>query len=138
MTTSAPSIVRPRSSLTTTAIFALGRIFKTMGFNPMINLLHMRDVIQAITLASMKKVKGIYNIAGQDTAPITTFADLNHSTCISIPEPFLGPLNWIQRKLGLTGYYYSVDRERQKYTALLDISKARRDLGYEPKGRIEF
>jgi UDP-glucose 4-epimerase len=120
------------------AYFDSKPIFKTMGFNPLINLLHMRDVIQATTAAIMKDVKGIYNIAGQDTAPITTFAELNHSTCISIPEPMLGPLNWFQRKLGLTHYYYSVDRERQKYTALLDISKARRDLDYEPKGRIEF
>ena len=109
-----------------------------MGFNPLINLLHMKDVIQAITLALMKDKKGIYNIAGLDTAPITTFASLNGSTMLSLPEQVLGPFNWLQRKLGLTDYYYSVDRERMKYTALLDISKAKRELGYRPKGRIEF
>ena len=120
------------------AYFDSKPIFKTLGFNPMINLIHMKDVIQAISLAIRKNVKGIYNIAGQDTAPITTFADLNHSHCISIPEPLLGPLNWLQRQMGLTDYYYSVDRDRQKYTALLDIAKAQRDLGFEPQGRIEF
>ncbi len=120
------------------AYFDSKPIFKTMGFNPMINLIHMKDVIQAITLASFKNVKGIYNIAGQDTAPITTIADLNGATCVSIPEPLLGPLNWLQRKMGLTNYYYSVDRDRQKYTALLDISKAEKELGFKPQGRIEF
>ena len=113
-------------------------VIKTMGFNPLVNLLHMKDVIQAITLALMKNVHGIYNIGGLDTAPITTFADLNGSTVLSLPEPILAPVNWLQRKLGLTDYYYSVDKERQKYTALLDISKAQRVLGYKPKGRIEF
>ena len=120
------------------AYFDSRPIFKTLGFNPLINLLHMRDVIQAITMAIFKNSKGIYNIAGQDTAPITTFAQLNRATCISIPEPFLGPLNWLQRQLGLTDYYYSVDRDRQKYTGLLDISKAERELGFKPQGRIEF
>lgn len=120
------------------AYFDSKPIFKTLGFNPMINLIHMKDVIQAVTLASLKNTKGIYNIAGQDTAPISTFAELNNATCISIPEQLLGPLNWLQRKMGLTNYYYSVDRERQKYTALLDISKAKRELGFKPQGRIEF
>ena len=120
------------------AYFDSNPVIKTMGFNPLVNLLHMKDVIQAITLALMKPVQGIYNIAGLDTAPITTFAALNGSTVVGLPEPLLAPVNWMQRKLGLTEYYYSVDRERQKYTALLDISKARRELGYKPKGRIEF
>jgi len=120
------------------AYFDSKPVFKTLGFNPLINLLHMKDVIQAITLALLKDVQGIYNIAGLDTAPITTFAELNGSTMISLPEPALATINWMQRKLGLTNYYYSVDRERQKYTALLDISKAMKELGYRPKGRIEF
>ena len=98
----------------------------------------MRDVIQAITLSVFSHVKGVYNIAGLDTAPITTFANLNNATTISVPEFMMNSVNWAQRKLGLTYYYYSVDRDRQKYTGLLDISKARKELGFNPQGRIEF
>lgn len=113
-------------------------VIKTMGFNPLVNLLHMKDVIEAINLALLKNVQGIYNIAGRDTAPITTFVGLNGRRLISVPEPLMPMVNWAQRKLGLTRYYYSVDKERQKYTALLDIAKAARELGYQPKGRVEF
>ncbi len=114
-------------------------IFKPMGFNPLINLLHMKDVIQAIKLAVFKRgAQGIYNIAGQDTAPITTIAELARSRVVSLPEPVLPLVNWVQRKMGMTTYYYSVDRERQKYTALMDIGKAERELGYRPTGRVEF
>jgi len=113
-------------------------VIKTMGFNPLGNLLHMKDVIEAINLALFKNVQGIYNIAGRDTAPITTFVNLNGRRLVSIPEPLMPVVNWAQRKLGLTRYYYSVDKERQKYTALLDISKAARELDYQPKGRVEF
>jgi UDP-glucose 4-epimerase len=113
-------------------------VIKTMGFNPLVNLLHMKDVIQAITLALERGVQGIYNIAGRDTAPISVFAALNGRAIVSLPELALPAVNWVQRKLGLTDYYYSVDKERHKYTALLDISRAERDLGYKPQGRIEF
>jgi len=113
-------------------------VIKTLGFNPMINLLHMRDVIQAIMLAFFRNVKGIYNIAGADTAPLSVFAELSGRTIVSVPEPLMGPVNWLQRKLGLTTYYYSVDKDRQKYSALLDFSKAEKDLGFKPEGRIEF
>jgi UDP-glucose 4-epimerase len=120
------------------AYFDSKPVIKTLGFNPMVNLLHMKDVIQSITQAVEKNVQGIYNIAGRDTAPISTFTRLNGRRILSLPEPLLPTVNWVQRKLGLTKYYYSVDKERQKYTALLDISKAHRELGYKPEGRIEF
>jgi nucleoside-diphosphate-sugar epimerase len=105
----------------------------------MINLLHMKDVILAIKLAIYKRnAHGIYNIAGQDTAPITTIAELAKTRVISLPEPLLPAVNWVQRKLGMTTYYYSVDKDRQKYTMLLDTRKAERELGFKPTGRVEF
>ena len=113
-------------------------VIKTLGFNPLVNLLHMKDVIQSITLALERPVQGIYNIAGRDTAPISLFAELNGRRVYSLPEPILPIVNFMQRKLGLTQYYYSVDKDRHKYTALLDISRAQRELGYKPQGRIEF
>ncbi|MDP8257107.1 MAG: NAD-dependent epimerase/dehydratase family protein [Candidatus Alcyoniella australis] len=114
-------------------------VFKTLGFNPMINLIHMKDVIQSLRLAIFKaKVRGIFNIGGNDTAPITTFAELNGSSCVSMPAPLLGPINRLQRTLGMTDYYYSVDADRMKYSCLLDTAKARKVLGFNPTGRVEF
>jgi UDP-glucose 4-epimerase len=121
------------------AYFDSKPIFKTMGFNPLINLLHMKDVIQSIRLAIHGRTcRGIYNIGGVDTAPISTIADLAGSRIVSLPEPMLPVVNWFQRKMQLTKYYYSVDKDRQKYTCLLDISKAKKELGYQPEGRVEF
>ncbi|HDH97242.1 MAG TPA: NAD-dependent epimerase/dehydratase family protein [Proteobacteria bacterium] len=113
-------------------------IFKTLGFNPMINLVHMSDVIKALSLAVFKNVRGVFNIGGKDTAPITTFAEISGSLFVSLPEPLMGPANWIQRRLGLTRYYYSVDADRQKYMCLLDMRKAKKILGYEPEGHLHL
>jgi UDP-glucose 4-epimerase len=114
-------------------------IFKAAGFDPLINLIHMKDVIEAIRLAIFKANKSnIFNIAGNDTAPISTFAELNRRTCISLPETLLPVVNFAMRKLRLTDYYYSVDRERMKYPCLLDTTRARTVLGFEPSGAVEF
>lgn len=113
-------------------------IFKTLGFNPLINLVHMSDVIKALSLAIFKNVRGVFNIGGKDIAPITTIAELSGGIFISLPQLLMRPVNWLQRMLGLTKYYYSVDADRQKYMCLLDTRKAQKILGYEPEGHLQL
>ena len=112
--------------------------FRALGFNPLINLIHMEDVVQAIQLAIKKNVKGIFNIAGADTAPISTFAEINRSRMFSLPGILLRPSNAVLRRLGLTRYYYSVDADRLRYSVLLDTAKAERDLGFRPRSHVYF
>jgi len=120
------------------AYFDSPLVFKAMGFNPLINLIHMEDVVAAIQLAIHKNVKGIFNIAGADTAPISTFAEINRSRMHSLPEPLLGPVNTVMRRLGMTQYYYSVDKDRLKYSVLLDTRKASTLLGFKPRSHVYF
>lgn len=112
--------------------------FKALGFNPLINLIHMEDVVQAIQLAIHKSVKGVFNIAGADTAPISTFAEINQSRMYALPSPVLGPVNAVLRTLGLTRYYYSVDADRLKYSVLLDTQKAQKTLSFKPRSHVYF
>jgi UDP-glucose 4-epimerase len=121
------------------AYFDSPLVFKTMGFNPLINLIHMEDVVLAIQSAIHKNVKGgIFNIAGADTAPISTFAEINRSRMHSLPEPLLGPVNTVMRKLGMTQYYYSVDADRLKYSVLLDTRKSKEQLSFTPRSHVYF
>jgi UDP-glucose 4-epimerase len=117
------------------AYFDSPLVFRAMGFNPLINLIHMEDVVFAIQSAIHKNVKGIFNIAGADTAPISTFSEINRSRMYSLPEPLLGPVNTVMRKLGMTRYYYSVDADRLKYSVLLDTRKVAKMLDFKPRSR---
>jgi UDP-glucose 4-epimerase len=112
--------------------------FRALGFNPLINLIHMEDVIQAILLAIKKNVRGVFNIAGADTAPISTFAEINRSRMVSLPEPLLRSSNAVLRMLGMTRYYYSVDADRLKYSLLLDTGKAQKILAFRPRSHVYF
>ena len=120
------------------AYFDSPLVLKASGFNPLINLIHMEDVVLAIQLAIHRNVKGVFNIAGADTAPISTFAEINGSRMYSLPSPMLGSVNYLLRKAGLTKYYYSVDADRLKYSVLLDTRKARRELKFQPRSHVYF
>ena len=111
---------------------------KPMGFNPMINLIHVRDVVTAIQLCVHKNVHGIFNLSGKETAPISEFIHLNKAHKLNLPGPFIPPVNRILRRIGLTRHYYRVEADLMHHSSLLDDSRAREILGWEPKNHIRF
>jgi UDP-glucose 4-epimerase len=49
------------------------RIVPTIaGFNPMIQLIHIKDVLRAIELIMKQRERGIFNLSGQDQIPLLT------------------------------------------------------------------
>ncbi len=109
-----------------------------MGYNPMVNLIHAKDVVNAIQLAVHKKVRGVFNIGGRETAPLRTFLYYNKNTPVPLPHPLLGPVYGFINKIGLTSYYYPVEKDLLRFTALPDWSKAQKVLGYRPYNRVRF
>jgi UDP-glucose 4-epimerase len=111
---------------------------KVAGFDPMVNLIDVKDVIGAVRQAIERKVSGVFNITGRDTAPLSVFSRQSGSRVIALPSPLIGAANAIQRSLGATTYDYRVDRSRLHFAALLDGAKALRELGYEPRHHVDF
>jgi UDP-glucose 4-epimerase len=108
-------------------------VFRAMGYDPLLNLIHTMDVIEALRLAIVRDTgSGIFNIDGADIATISSFAERNGRRCIAVPEPLLGVVNWAMRHLHMTDYHYPVDRDRMRYSCLLDPARARTILGYRP------
>ena len=111
---------------------------KVAGFDPMVNLIDVKDVIASIRLSIDRKVRGVYNVIGKDTAPLSVFVKQAGSRVVSLPEPLMLPANVLQRRLGITSYNFEVDQKRLKFNALLDGSKAERDIGYTPRHHVDF
>lgn len=111
---------------------------KVAGFDPMVNLIDIKDVLAATRMAIDKKARGVYNIVGKDTAPLSFFVRQSGARAMELPGPLVMPVNVLQRKLGITTYNYEVDQRRLRYSALLDSAKAERELGYTPKHHVDF
>lgn len=113
-------------------------VLRPAGFDPMVNLIDVKDVIGAIRAAVDKKVRGVFNIVGKDTAPLSVFVRQSGSRVLALPTPLMVPANVLQRRLGITSYNYEVDQRRLHFSALLDGRKAEKALGYTPRHHVDF
>jgi UDP-glucose 4-epimerase len=118
--------------------FKLPVAFTVAGYDPMVNVIHTNDVINALQRSMHIKTRGVFNIGGLETAPLSKFLELNKTKTVSLPSPLISPINSIQRKLGMTHFVYATDASRMKYPCLLDTSKAERVLGFKPRNHVRF
>lgn len=110
-----------------------------MGFDPMINLLHPRDAVHALVLALLKReVRGVFNVPGRDTAPLSVFIRANRTPSLRLPGPLIRVVNRIQRSLGMTEYNFEVHGDRLYYPCLLEGKRIKEALGYEPLNHVEL
>jgi UDP-glucose 4-epimerase len=113
--------------------------FLPMGFDPMVNLLHPRDAVRALQLALHNRdVRGVFNVVGRDTAPLSVFVSLNRVPSLRLPGPLIRIVNRIQRSLGVTDYNYDVHGDRLHFSCLLDGRRYKEAVGYEPINHIEL
>jgi UDP-glucose 4-epimerase len=113
-------------------------IFKLLGFDPMICPTHSNDMIRALQHAINRDVSGVFNVAGLDTAPLSTFIRLAAAYMVSLPAPVLRWVNSLQLALRLTNYDYEAFPEALRYHCLLDTARAREVLGFSPQYHIKF
>jgi UDP-glucose 4-epimerase len=74
----------------TLAMFLRGRaVPMVMGFDPLFQYLHEDDVIQAIILATEKKLRGVFNVAGPQPLPLSALAHEAGRPALPLPEPIL-------------------------------------------------
>lgn len=112
--------------------------FRTLGYDPMLNLLSVDDAVRAMGLAATHKANGIYNIVGLDTLPLSRAARLCEQPNLAVPGPLLTPLYSLRRRLGLGDFRYDMNRGRLHFSGLLDGTRAAAELGYKPQAHVEW
>lgn len=77
----------------TLASFLRGRRVPTLlGFDPLYQFMHERDVAQAIVLALTSRIRGVYNVAGPQPVPLSLLIRDAGRTQIPVPEPIFTSL----------------------------------------------
>lgn len=105
---------------------------RPMGFDPMINLLSLDDAVAAIRGALTTRVRGVYNIRGADTLPLSRIAGRWRRHDVPVPGPLLAPLyRWRTRVVGFE-FRYDLNLRRFHFGGILDGRRAQRVLGYVP------
>jgi UDP-glucose 4-epimerase len=105
-----------------------------LGFDPMMQIIHEDDVVDALFHATVHDVPGVFNVAAEDAMPLGRIRGL-------ADKPFLPVFhilaNWGARFLG--GRTPQLDRtmplepDYLRYPWVADLTKMRTELGFEPR-----
>jgi len=107
-----------------------------MGFDPMMQVIHERDVVDAIVLALRKGVRGIFNLRGPGELPLSRMLRVVGRKPRSVPGPMMRALMssaWSSR----AGGFPAPEIDHLRYICMVDDSRARRELGFRPRYDLE-
>jgi UDP-glucose 4-epimerase len=103
-----------------------------LGFDPMIQVIHERDVVQAICLALNPGARGIFNLRGPAELPLSRMLRMVGKHPIALPGPLIkgvmGSL-WSSRAAS----FPSPELDHLRYVCMVDDSRARKELGFRPR-----
>jgi UDP-glucose 4-epimerase len=107
----------------------LYRVPTLLGFDPMVQVLHIEDAVEAVCLALLRGCRGVFNVAGP--APIALSRALARLGRVSVPLPHLLARAALQRLwvLGVAAYP-GAELEHLRYVCMVDDAKARSQLGF--------
>jgi UDP-glucose 4-epimerase len=114
----------------------LERPVMVMGFDPMMQLVHEKDVVRAIQLALRPGVRGIFNIRGPGEMPLSHLVRKAGGRPRVVPSPIAKIALDQLWKLRLSSFP-SQELDHLRYVCMVDDSRARAELGYEPVHSIE-
>ncbi len=108
------------------------------GYDPMINVLSVRDVVRAMEAAFHSEVEGVFNIPGKDSLPLSTAIVKWGRLGVPVPGNWLTPIYAWRRRFTGHDFRFGMNRRRFTYSGILDGTRARRVLGYEPEYAIDW
>jgi UDP-glucose 4-epimerase len=100
-----------------------------LGFDPMVQLIHVQDVAEAIAAAVVPSRRGIYNITGPGEVPLSTVLSELGLKPRSIPHPLAKPLLSLAFTLGVSGFPVA-ELDFIRYVCMVDGRRAAAELGY--------
>jgi UDP-glucose 4-epimerase len=107
-----------------------------MGFDPMMQVIHERDIVEAIVLALRKGVRGIFNLRGPGELPLSRMLRVVGRKPLSMPGPMMRALMssaWSSR----AGGFPAPEIDHLRYICMVDDNRARRELGFRPRYDLE-
>ncbi|MCB9592069.1 MAG: SDR family oxidoreductase [Sandaracinaceae bacterium] len=114
----------------------LERPMTLMGFDPMVQLIHERDVVEAIALALQPGVRGIFNLRGPGEVPMSHAFRILGKRTQSVPAPIAGAVLDRLWRYRMTSFP-TPELDHIRYVCMVDDTRAREVLGFQPKYGLE-
>jgi UDP-glucose 4-epimerase len=106
-----------------------------LGFDPMVQVIHERDIAEVVTCALSPGVRGIYNVVGPGEVPLSVIVRELGRRTLPIPHPIAKPLYSLAFRLGLSGYPVA-EFDFIRYVCMVDGSRAENELGFRARSTL--
>ncbi|MEO7731505.1 MAG: hypothetical protein ABIY55_11070 [Kofleriaceae bacterium] len=108
------------------------------GFDPMLNVLSIEDAAAGFVAAVRSRATGVFNLRGADTLPLSRAIAESHRHEIALPGALLAPLYKLRTLTARFEFRYDLNVQRFHCGGVLDGSRARRALDYEPRHHVRW
>lgn len=98
-----------------------------MGFDPVVQLIHQDDMVQAIRASLKPKLQGIYNVAGPSQAPLSRVLFFLGKRTFPVPGFLFREALQRAFKYNLTNYPPG-ELDHLKYSCLVDDRRAKKEM----------
>lgn len=118
-----------------TRYLMLDNIPTILGFDPMLQLIHKFDVIRAVAKSLKSNVRGIFNLASPDVAPLSRIIAALDRPSIALPETLLKALmagTFFSRR----SHFPMGELDHLKYSCIIDDQRAKTELKFASKKSI--
>ena len=108
------------------------RVPTLLGFDPMVQVVHQRDVVRALRLALKFGARGVFNVAGPPPVSLSRALELLGRTPMPIPH---GAARFVVDRLfkWRVSSFPAPELDFIRYVCMVDDSRARRVLNYAPE-----
>jgi UDP-glucose 4-epimerase len=103
-----------------------------LGFDPMVQLVHVEDVAEAIAVALQPGRRGIYNIVGPGEVPLSAILRELGRQPRPFPHPLAKPLLGLAFRFGLSSLPVA-ELDFIRYVCMVDGRRATAELGFRPR-----
>ena len=112
--------------------------FRPAGFDPMVNVLSVEDTVTALRLAIHSDCQGVFNVPGADSLPLSAAIRKWGRLGLPVPGFSMTPLYRLRARVTGTDFRYGMNRRRFHYSGILDGTRARAELGFEPAHPVSW
>lgn len=129
-----PSIVGPTVDTPMTNFLREQWTPVLMGFDPLMQVIHERDVVEALIHVVINDIPGVFNVAAEGVLPLSKLVALAGK----LPIPILHPVAyWAAGVLGGRGLrvtrYVPIELDYIRYPWVGDLTKMREELCFTPR-----
>jgi UDP-glucose 4-epimerase len=107
-----------------------------LGFDPMVQVIHELDVVEAIVCALRPGVRGIFNVTGPGELPLSAILKELGRPTLPVPHPVARPLLSALWRFGATSFPVP-ELDFIRYVCMASGERARRELGFVPRHTLK-